>query len=245
MLILGRKGKMIDHEIKSNYLQETKTIRIYLPESFSELNKYHLCIMQDGNDYYQMGRIATLSDKLHENRTIKPTVFAGIHYKDKYDRRKKYHPNGDQYKAYTAFLIHEVVPMLDQILPTYHLGQSRALIGDSLAGTLALLTAINYPNIFGKVIMQSPLVDDVVLAAAEQADDIQVVDMYHTIGEAEIKALLTDGKEMDFLTPNRQLKDILSLKGNSYYYKELPAGKHTWKYWQQDLPDALTKMFAP
>lgn len=240
---MGRKGKMIEYEIKSVYLDETMTLKLYQPESFSTLYKYNICIMQDGNDYFQMGRIATLSDKLHASKEITNTVFVGIHYQDKFDRREKYHPDGKQQAAYIKFLVHEVVPMLDDLVPTYHMGQSRALIGDSLAGALALLTALKYPNTFGKVMMQSPYVDQTVLDAVEHASDIYNIDIYHTIGTEETAVQTTDGKESDFVTPNRELNKMLTSIGPSYIYHELDGGVHTWKHWQRDMPRLLTAMF--
>jgi enterochelin esterase-like enzyme len=241
---LGRKGKMIEREINSSFINEIMTLKIYLPEAFSPLYKYHICIMQDGNDYYQLGRVATLSDQLHEEAEIENTVFVGIHYKDRYDRLKKYHPNGEQYEAYTKFLIKEVIPLLDDFLPTYHMGGTRALMGDSLAGTLALVTAIRYPNTFGKIIMQSPLVDDTVLEAVQRANGLQALDIYHTIGTAETSVETTEKPNVDFVTPNRMLKDLLEEKGLTYHYKEIPDGEHTWKYWQTDMEKALTTIFG-
>ncbi|MEN2767613.1 alpha/beta hydrolase [Ornithinibacillus xuwenensis] len=240
---MGRKGKMLERQIESDYLNEVMTLKIYQPESFSPLYKYHICIMQDGNDYYQLGRIATFSDQLHDDAEIENTVFVGIHYKDRQDRLKKYHPSGEQYEAYTKFLVREVVPLLDDFLPTYHMGGTRALMGDSLAGTLALTIAIRYPNTFGKVIMQSPLVDDVVLDLVKQAENLHGLDIYHTIGTAETNVETTLNPDVDFLTPNRRLKDLIEQKGTTYYYKEIPEGIHTWKYWQKDMVQALKAIF--
>jgi len=242
VLAIARKGKMIEEEIESKYLNETMTLKLYLPENFSSLYKYHICIMQDGNDYYQLGRVATVSDKLHTNEEIENTVFVGIHYLDRYDRKEKYHPSGEQQQAYIKFLVNEAVPLLDEIVPTYHMGQSRALVGDSLAGTLALMTAVKYPHTFSKVIMQSPYVDEDVLSTVKNAKNIHGIDIYHTIGENETAVDTTDGSEVDFVTPNRELHDLLQAKGVSYQYHELEAGEHTWKYWQKDLPHALTAM---
>jgi len=240
---MARKGKMIDKEIESSYLNETMVLRIYQPESFSPLYKYHLCIMHDGNDYYQLGRIATLSDRLQGEGEIENTVFVGIHYKNRDDRRRKYHPTGEQHKAYTNFLIHEMVPFLDEFLPTYNMGYTRTLMGDSLAGTLALVTAFSYPNTFGKVIMQSPYIDETVLNIIKETDLNQTIDIFHTIGEKEDEAKLVDGTVVDLLTPNRKLKEILEEKDVTHYYDELENGDHTWKFWQKDLPRALEKMF--
>lgn len=242
--ILARKGKMLEREINSSYLGETMTLKIYLPEAFSPLYKYHICIMQDGNDYYQLGRVATVSDQLHDEAEIENTIFVGIHYKDRYDRLNKYHPSGEQYDSYCHFIMKEVVPLLDDFLPTYHMGGARALMGDSLAGTFALLLAIKYPNTFGKVIIQSPLVDDIVLSLVDKATNIQALDIYHTIGLAETSVQTTREHDVDFLTPNRKLKELLDQKGLTYHYKEIPNGEHTWKYWQQDMKHALKTIFT-
>ncbi|QTM98715.1 esterase family protein [Sediminibacillus dalangtanensis] len=239
---MGRKGKMLDRQIDSKYLDEIMTIKWYLPESFSPLYKYHVCIMQDGDDYFQLGRIATLSDRLHSDGEIENTVFVGIHYNDKYDRQDKYHPNGSKQAAYMQFLLHEVVPLLDEELPTYHVGGSRALIGDSLAGTLALMTALKYSNTFGKVIMQSPYVDEKVLNAVQSAKSVDTLDIYHTIGNEETDVPTTAGDRKDFLEPNRKLRELIEQQDTNYVYHELD-GNHTWKFWQKDLKRALVTMF--
>jgi enterochelin esterase-like enzyme len=241
---MGRKGIMKEKEIASSYLQETLTIKWYEPESVSDLYKYHVCIMQDGNDYFQLGRIATLSDRLHQEGEIENTVFVGIHYKDKYDRQDKYHPNGAKQTAYMQFLVKEVAPFLDEALPTYHMGGSRTLMGDSLGGTVALMTALKFPNTFGRVIMQSPYVDEKVLEAVNQANPNFSIDLYHTIGTEEFEVETTSGDVKDFLTPNRKLNQLLSQHTPFHYvYHEL-EGNHTWKYWQKDLKRALPTMFG-
>ncbi|QHS21711.1 esterase family protein [Virgibacillus sp. MSP4-1] len=240
---MGRKGTMFDRDIHSQYLNETITIRIYQPENFSTLYKYHICIMQDGNDYYQLGRAATLSDRLHEKGEIHHTIFVGIHYNDKYDRQAKYHPDGHKNDSYIKFLRFEVVPLLDDILPGYYLGSARTLMGDSLGGTVSFLTALTYPNTFGNVIMQSPYVNKKVLEAAKASDNLSLIKIYHTIGEEETEVQTTTGGTEDFLEPNRQLRKVLQTKTSAYTYNERPGG-HTWKTWQKDLPDAIISTFG-
>lgn len=241
---MQRKGKMTEKQIDSTYLGETMTLKIYQTENYSSLYKYNLCIMQDGNDYFQLGRTATFSDRLHEAGKLENTIFVGIHYLDKFDRRKKYHPSGEQNEAYIKFLAKEVVPFLDDAFPTYLMGQTRALMGDSLAGTLALMTALKYPHTFGKVVMQSPYVDETVLQAVENANFMDGMEIYHTIGTAETAVKTTDDKISDFLEPNRRLHEIISKQNTTYTYHELPDGEHTWKYWQKDLPNALQAIFG-
>jgi enterochelin esterase-like enzyme len=134
--------------------------------------------------------------------------------------------------------------MLDDELPTYHMGYTRALMGDSLAGTLALMTALKYPNTFGKVIMQSPYVDETVLEKVKDSDNLHSMDIYHTIGTAETEVKMTDNQTMDFVSPNRELNKLLLDKVANYTYHELENGIHTWKFWQSDMKRLLKTMFS-
>lgn len=238
-----RKGNMYDKELNSEYLNESKTLQIYEPESYHSDDPFQICIMQDGGDYFQLGRIATLSDQLHTNGDITNTVFVGIHYIDKADRRKKYHPDGSQYDTYLQFLTDEVVPFLDQLLPINQHGVNRALIGDSLAGTLALMGAISHPDLFQKAILQSPLVDETILNRVTfSSSDIK--DVYHTIGTNETNVPTADNQIIDFVTPNRELEELLQMRVDNYTYKEIDKGEHTWKYWQKDMENALKSILV-
>src|SRR5690625_3737437 len=119
---MARKGHMYEKEITSQYLNESISLRIYEPEKIDSLYETNVCIMQDGNDYYNLGRLATVSDELHENDTIVNTIFVGIHYKDRFERSERYHPEGKEHEAYMNFLIDEVVNSLDEIIPLNPLG---------------------------------------------------------------------------------------------------------------------------
>src|SRR5690625_1729245 len=153
---MARKGNMFDKSIKSDFLHEEMIVKIYEPEQFNSLYENKVCIMQDGDDYYQLGRVATLSDQLHESGDLVNTTFVGIHYVDRFDRLKKYHPDGEQFEDYIHFLTEEVVPLLNEIVQLNPLGTERTLMGDSLAGTLALLCSLRHPTLYHNVIMHSP-----------------------------------------------------------------------------------------
>ncbi|MBS4172073.1 esterase family protein [Bacillus sp. FJAT-49736] len=236
------KGTITEITFDSQELGETLTILVYLPAIFTPLYKYHLLIAQDGKDYFQLGRIARVADELLENNEVENLIIVGIPYKNVHDRRIKYHPDGEQNNAYIRFLAHELVPYLDQNYPTFHMGMGRTLIGDSLGATVSLMTAAKYPNIFGKVILQSPMVDDKVLNAVENHPNPSLLSVYHIIGKGETEVKTTNGEVQDFLTPNRKLHDLFDQKGFSSFYEEF-EGDHTWKYWQPDLKRALKYMF--
>ena len=236
-------GKIEDHSFYSDSLQEEINLLIYLPAHFSSLNKYSLCIASDGKDYFQMGRIGRVADSLIYEKKIDEIIIVGIPYINAQDRRLKYHPDGEKHEAYIRFLAHELVPFLEEQYPTYGVGQSRALIGDSLAGTISFLTALRYPHTFGKVLMQSPYVDERVLEAATRFKDPSLLQLDQTIGRLEYDVAMTNGEHSDFLRPNRTLRKLLTERGFPLHYQEF-EGNHTWKYWQKDLPRALENLFA-
>jgi enterochelin esterase-like enzyme len=236
------RGTIKEHTIKSNELEEEILLLIYLPANFSPLYKYSLLIAQDGRDYFQLGRIGRLADEYLFGREIENLIIVGIPYKSVEDRRRKYHPDGEQNQAYIRFLAHELVPFLDKEYSTYHMGSTRALIGDSLGATVSLMTALQYPHTFGKVILQSPYVNDQVLEMAEGFKETALLDIYHVVGTRETEVHTTNGKTEDFLKPNRKLSSILSSRSAAYFYEEFDGG-HTWSHWQPDLKRALKVMF--
>lgn len=242
---MARIGKMETIEIESSYVKETIKVKIFIPKYFDSLYPNQVCYMQDGDDYFQMGRVATLSDQLHEEDVLVNTTFVGIHYIDRKDRLKKYHPSGEQYHAYQQFLMEEVIPMVNERLPLNPLGTSLSLMGDSLAATFALTTALEYPTQFEQVIMQSPLVDEAVLDVVNKnKSHIHRLSYYHSVGRKETAVWTSLGAELDFVVPNDELANILQSHTNNYMYENMEEGNHTWKYWQQELPDVLEKMFS-
>lgn len=237
------KGKVQSFFINSKELNEQIEILVYLPSQFTPLYKYPYCIAQDGKDYFQLGRISRTLDELIHNGEIEPIIFFGIPYSTVEDRRNKYHPKGEMHNAYVRFLINEVVPYIEFNFPVLHMGASRALLGDSLAATISLLTSLQYPHTFGKLLLHSPYVDDSVINKVESFQDGSLLTIYHTVGTQEYEVKMTDGNVSDFLTPNRRLSEIIQQNQADYFYDEF-NGNHTWKYWQEDLKRGLRYLFS-
>src|SRR5699024_10574743 len=112
-------------------------------------------------------------------------VFVGIHYIDRADRWRKYYPNGEQHEAYKQFILKEVLPLLEDNLPINPLGTMYSLMGDSLAGTFALLMGVEHNDIFKTIILQSPLIDDNVLSVVGSSITDSQIQIYHSIGLQE------------------------------------------------------------
>ncbi|WP_129729019.1 alpha/beta hydrolase [Ectobacillus funiculus] len=238
---MSNKGTIEEILFYSEALDEHIPLIIHLPAFFTPLQKHLLVIAQDGKDYFRFGKAASVLDRLDEEEAIDRTIFVGIPYKDVTDRREKYYPNAAQNEAYTRFLAHELTSYLDEKYPTYQMGRGRILIGDSLGGTISLMTALSYPHTFGKVIMQSPFVNEAVMEKVRSFQEPHLLELYHIIGTEETAVKTTSGKIQDFIKPNRELHALLSEKGFPYYYEEFQGG-HIWRYWQANLPHALSYM---
>ncbi|MFD1206043.1 alpha/beta hydrolase [Sporosarcina contaminans] len=235
-------GKIEEVNLFSESLNEEMQLLIHLPHQYSPLYKYSVLIASDGKDYFQYGRLGRVTDELVHEGEIENMIIVGVPYKSVKERRRMYHPEGDRHLDYIRFLAHELVPYIDQNYPTYQVGNGRALIGDSLAATISLLTALKYPNCFGKVILHSPYVDDYVMDKVEAAKDPSSLSIYHIIGDGETEVQTTSDGIQDFLTPNRKLNKLIKRKGFPYFYEEF-NGEHTWKFWQQDIPRAIRENF--
>ncbi|WP_301107775.1 alpha/beta hydrolase-fold protein [Sporosarcina sp.] len=234
-------GKIEEIRFYSNELQEEMELLLYLPSRYSPLYKHNVIIASDGKDYFQLGRIGRVADELMEEEMIEPAIIVGIPYKTVAERRRMYHPEGDRHQAYIRFLAHELIQYIDESYPTYQMGATRMLIGDSLAASISLLTAAKYPNCFGKVALHSPFVNEQVLKAVESIKDPAALSIYHVIGKEETNVPTTADGRLDFLTPNRELHELIKKRGFPYFYEEL-EGDHTWKSWQPDIRRALLQI---
>jgi enterochelin esterase-like enzyme len=231
-------GKTEEITFYSNALQEEMTLLVYKPSNYSSLYKYHLVIAQDGQDYFNLGRIARVTEELIQEKRIPNTIIVGLPYRNVQDRRDKYHPEGKQKNSYIRFLAHELVPYLDDQYPTYQMGRGRVLIGDSLGATVSLLAGLQYPHTFGKIAMQSPYVDETMISKVEHFISPHLLQLYHTFGTQEDSVKTTDGTIKDFVTPNRTLSKLIKKKSFEALCDQFD-GDHTWTYWQPDLENAL------
>src|SRR5699024_1894529 len=98
--------------IQSEHLDEALTLKFYQPEEIDSIYETNICIMQDGNDYFNFGRIATLSDELHDDFDITNTMFVVIQYLYRFDRRENYHLHSKQHTKYKKSLMNEVIPLI-------------------------------------------------------------------------------------------------------------------------------------
>lgn len=103
------------------------------------------------------------------------------------------------------------------------------------------MTAIDYPSLFGGLILQSPYVDESVLEAVKQSTALSHYAIIHQIGLEETAVKTTDGQVLDFVQPNEDLKTLLEQSGADYLFETF-EGDHKWTFWQPLIAPSLKRM---
>lgn len=227
--------------LDSRHLGTPEKLIVYTPKRYSPLYSYPVLYVQDGDDYLAMGRMATLLDKLIDDKEL-PDLLAVFLPVDKTKRQSRYHPDGQEHVAYRRFLAEEVVSYIDTHFSTHPLGNGRTLLGESLGGVVSLFTALSYPHTFGQVACQSGAMD----AELNQrvADTVFSVpqSFYLEVGTEETAVQSARGM-LDLVAANEELRAILQKKMATLVYETF-EGDHTWGHWQANLPRMLRTLYG-
>lgn len=234
-----KNGLITPFTMNSEYLNRAVKLGIYFPEDYSPFVQHTLFICFDGRDLSQIGRIhrkyETLKDDLDN-----PAVFLFIHYNNVDERKDEYHPEGIHREKFQKFVAEE---LLDYIQDTFNFSRDKnntIVIGDSLAASISLTLAIEYPDLTSKCCLFSPMITDKInnqinnLSQERKSE----LNLYLVVGKEEDHFKLLTGDYADFLNPIRQLHQVLIENNISHYYAELDGG-HTWKTWHTEIDKCL------
>lgn len=235
-------GKVHTVSIESSACNETFDVQYYLPKSYSDLYKYNVIITFDSQDFFKYGQIERLIEKLEKTEEIERTIIVGVPYPSVEWRKHYFNPNGEHHENFVTFVGRELNSFIDNHFSTLKMANSRLLMGESLAGSFSLSTALTYPNTFGQVLAFSPFVDDEFINRFKDNMNLINLNIYHTVGLEEGDFTTIMGEQADFLTPNRKLNAVLEEEPLEYEYKELEGG-HIWKTWKPELKNVLLYFF--
>ncbi len=199
----------------------------------------YLLYVQDGKDYLELGglekaiqNVVRLNPELADH-----LVFVLVHPGDSIERWESFSRKGASFPNYLRFINDEFIPDIESNLGVEKISK-RGLLGDSLAGNISLNIALEKPEIWTHVLLQSPAVSEGDIRQLE-ALDLSTWNVYQTVGiyEDEFESAISEEK-LYILTRNRQLYRSFLLKSVNVSYIESEA-EHLWKVWERDLPAAL------
>lgn len=230
------KRTIVKQTIWSNYLQENRKLRIYLPPGYNEILSYPVIYCQDGEEFFNFGRIATLAGQLILEEDIEPFIIVGVEV-DVAVRTQEYAPFGNRFNQYLSCFAEEIIPYIEHSYPVRRTPNERIIAGDSLGGSVSLHLAISYPALFNRVLSLSgafyPESRDIL--AAEK--DLSWLNINMVVGLQETE-YSTDTGIYNFVEMNRLTKELLEQRGATVSYRE-KDGKHLWGFWQKELPESL------
>lgn len=231
------KRTIVKETVSSRYLAEgERNLRVFLPPGYNQVLSYPVVYCQDGEDFFNFGRVATTATKLIFDEGLEPFIIVGVDV-DKRVRTEEYAPDGSRHAAYLRFFAEELLPFIEGKFPARREPAYRLLAGDSLGGTVSLHLALEYPQLFTRVMSLSGAYYASSQNIVGKSGDLSWLNIYMIVGLQE-DAYETDRGIFDFIALNRNTRALLEHKNASIFYEE-KEGKHQWGFWQQELPQAL------
>jgi len=220
-------GTVEDFTFTSKILNNTRVAKVYLPPSYAQSEaRYRTLYVHDGTDYLNFAKINNVVDSLIHKKEIPPILVVMV---PPINREQEYGNNPEFARAFAT----ELVPMIDQRYRTQAAPGSRATLGASLGGLIAVFIGQNYPQVFGNVAGQSSgFFAETSLEPLRNAPKINLV-FHLDVGTYEANF---HGRNL--LEGNRRLRDLLREKNYRVQYKEVHEG-HSWGSWRARIADAL------
>ncbi|MCC3356899.1 alpha/beta hydrolase [Bacillus sp. REN16] len=228
--------KKDNRKFHSSHLNKTLD---YMVLTLSEnIEDAYLLYVQDGRDYLELGGLENVIQRLvcETPELANRLVFVLIHPGDSVERWNSFSRNGTSFSLFLRFMNDEFIPEIERILGANV--SRRGLLGDSLAGNISLNIALERPEMWTHLLVQSPAVS---AGDIGQLEKVELPDwnVYQTVGTYEDEFVSSISNEkLYILTRNRQLyRSFLSKKITVQYIES--EDEHLWKVWERDLPSVL------
>jgi enterochelin esterase family protein len=222
-------GIIRDTSFYSNNLNNTRPVKIYLPPGYTVQKQYPVIVFHDGIEYVTLANIVNILDYLIAHHEIEPVI--GV-FVPPVDRENEY--SGTKKDAYTAFIVKELMPFIDQKFSTSKDVRKRATFGISAGGNIALYLGMKHPEAFGKIAAQSSNVQTVISGKFKDSAKMNL-ELYMDLGKYDIPVLIP--------LVNNFIR-ILQNKNYVYQFKQWHEG-HSWGNWEAHMGLALRQFFPP
>ena len=222
-------GTIRDTSFYSTNLNNTRLVKIYLPPGYDNQKQYPVILFHDGLEYITLGNTLNIFDYLISHQEIDPVI--GI-FVPPVDRESEY--DGNKKDAFAAFIVDELMPVIDQKYAASKDPHKRATLGASSGGNIALYIGMKHPESFGKIAAQSSNVETII-STTYQNEAKMDLELYLDIGTYDISFLIP-------LVSN--FVQILQNK-NYVYQSQIWHEGHSWGNWKGHLSYALRQFFSP
>ncbi len=223
-------GTLFDTTFYSSQLGNSRQIKVYLPPYYdTSPDKYPVVLFHDGLDYLNLAYAKNVLDYFISNDCSRPLIAVFV---PPVNREPEY--AGGQIDEFTAFIVDDIIPWVDNRFRTKTEPENRLVLGASNGGNISLWIGMKHPEIFGKIAAYSSnVIDEISTTFAE--GPILNLDLYIDIGTYDIDVLIP-------LVHN--FRDILDERGYPYVFNEWNDG-HSWGNWRAHIDNSLNYFFPP
>jgi enterochelin esterase-like enzyme len=207
---------------------------VFLPPSYDAGDRrYPTLYLNDGESYLLSARTAQIMDALLAQGEVAPAIIVFV-------QRSDGAAADDSIESrYARFLADELVPWVDERFATSTDPQERVIGGAGAGGTVSLYAALERPDVFGRVLAQSPAAHALTrmvpaLLARNAARGFGPPQCYIDVGRYERTEQQTDVQALCATLLN---------SGAAVSYQDFGAG-HSFLGWRATLPDALRFHFG-
>ncbi|MDZ4715530.1 MAG: alpha/beta hydrolase-fold protein [Cytophagales bacterium] len=142
-------------DIYTKLLERTVEVEIFTPPVMDLTKTYPLLILNDGQDSEGV-RLKKCLEELVLEKAIPEIIVVGVKAADRLQEygvafRSDFHGRGKQARAYSEYIIKELIPYIRYRYPISQEAEDRVMAGYSLGGLSAIDIVWNHPDQFGKV----------------------------------------------------------------------------------------------
>jgi enterochelin esterase-like enzyme len=239
-------GKVTATSFKSAKLKEDRTISVYTPPGYDGATPGELLIVFDGETYdgsaASLIPTPTILDNLIAAKKIGPIVAIFVNNMGQRNR------DLGGYAPFADFLTQELIPWARANYRITDGPGHVVLAGSSRGGLAASHCAFYHPDVVGNVLSQSGAFwvrndDKNPPPWPITLDSGDMVLTFRNSPRAPIKFYMEVGRFDGLVGINRELRDILLLKGYPVTYREFDGG-HDYLYWRGSLADGLIALLG-
>lgn len=223
-------------------------IFIWLPPNYSNDNgPYSVIYFHDAQNLFLPSKSYSGYDwkvdetitKLRENKEIKPCIVVGIPNSPARDSELNLSTRDG--KAYSNFVINEVMPFIKKRFPVSKSREDHIIAGSSMGGLMSFQMAYENPNVFGGAICMSSAFHRKLSNILDKVKDSEHVplNVKFYIDTGEFEEVEEEYKDENIVTLYKEMLEILKQKGyredvnlKSYFHK---GAKHHEIYWAERL----------
>lgn len=250
----------VHSRFKSRILKNERDLIVYLPPGYdsSSDRRYPVCYMHDGQNLFDPAtafggrdwQLQTTADDLINTGQISPLIIVGINNTGEtrmleYTLVAQDGGPGGKAAAYGRAIVQEVQPLIDREYRTLMGPEFTTLGGSSLGGLVSAYLGMQYPGVFGNLLLMSPSVwwsgRDILkhIKAARSVPRPRVWLDTGTCEGSDSESCLRDVRALRdaFLSKGWQL-------GRDLMYHEEEGAPHNERAWGQRMRPALRFLYA-